>query len=93
VRKRPSIAVCAQLLEYGLGLMSKPVKFEHYRYVGDKRNQRFFDLDLYDSNPAVKTAVDELMEAETYLAISPQTIAEARNRGYKPDKSIKIEDD
>jgi hypothetical protein len=73
--------------------VSKPVKFEHYRFVGDKRTQRVYDLDLYDSNPEVKAAVDELMEAETYLAISPQTLAEARNRGYKPHKSIKVPDD
>jgi hypothetical protein len=33
--------------------VSKPVKFEHYRYVGDKRNQRVYDLDLYDSDPKV----------------------------------------
>ena len=69
------------------------MKFEHYRYVGDKRTQRFYDLDLYDSNPAVKTAVDELMQAETYIAISPQTIAEARNRGYKPHKTVVVSDD
>jgi hypothetical protein len=68
--------------------VSKPVKFEHVRYVGDKRNQRVYDLDLYDSDPKVKELVDELMEAETFLGISPQTLAEARNRGYKPHKSI-----
>jgi hypothetical protein len=73
--------------------VSRPVKFEHFRYVGDKRNQRVYDLDLYDANPVVKVAVDELMEAETFIGIAPQTLAEARNRGYKPHKSIRASDD
>ena len=60
--------------------MSRPVRFEHFQYVGDKRSQVVDDLD----NPTDACAIDELMESEQYLAISPQTIAEARNRGYKP---------
>ena len=60
--------------------MSRPVRFEHFQYVGDKRSQIVHDLD----NPKDECAIDELMESEQYLAISPQTIAEARNRGYKP---------
>jgi hypothetical protein len=74
-------------------VVAKPVKFEHYRYVGDKRNQVVYDLDLYDSDPAVKALVDELMESEQFLGISPQTLAEARNRNYRPHKSIKEEDE
>ncbi len=62
------------------------MKFEHFRYVGDKRSLRVYDLDLYDSNPEVKAAVDELMEAETFIGFAPQNLAEARNRGYKPYK-------
>jgi hypothetical protein len=73
--------------------VSKPVKFEHFRYVGDKRNQRVYDLDLYDSDPKVKELVDELMEAETFIGFAPQSLAEARNRGYKPHKSIRPDDE
>ena len=62
--------------------MSRPVRFEHFQYVGDKRSQVVHDLD----NPKDDCAIDELMESEQYLAIAPQTIAEARNRGYKPCK-------
>jgi hypothetical protein len=72
--------------------MSRPVRFEHYRYVGDKRNQVVYDLDLYGTDAAVTASVDELLEAETYLAISPQTLAEARNRGYHPHRSIRVDD-
>ena len=62
--------------------MSRPVRFEHFQYVGDKRSQIVHDLD----NPQDGCQIDELMASEQYLAISPGTIPEARNRGYKPCK-------
>jgi hypothetical protein len=70
--------------------MARPVQFEHYRYLGDKRTQVFYDLDLYGSDPAVTTAVDRVLQSEKFLAISPQTIAEARNRGYHPHRSVRV---
>lgn len=60
--------------------MSRPVRFEHYQYVGDKRSLVVHDLD----NSADACAIDELMESEQFLGIAPQTIAEAKNRGYRP---------
>ena len=35
--------------------------------------------------------LDELMEAGTYLAFGPDTVVEARNRGYKPHSSVATE--
>lgn len=58
--------------------MDRPTKFEHSRWVGDKRDQRVHDLDHCD-----EAAVGELMEARTYLSFGPDTLAEARNRGYR----------
>lgn len=66
--------------------MSRPVKFEEFRYVGDKRSQVVYDLDSTD--PESVEAVAELMEAETFLAFGPDTLDEARNRGYRPHRSI-----
>lgn len=66
--------------------MSRPVKFEEFRYVGDKRAQVVYDLDSTD--PESVTAVAALMEAETFLAFGPDTLEEARNRGYRPHRSI-----
>jgi hypothetical protein len=66
--------------------MSRPLKFEEYRYVGDKRAQVVYDLDSTD--PESVAAVAELMEAETFLAFGPDTLEEARNRGYRPHRSI-----
>ncbi len=69
--------------------MARPVQFEHYRYVGDKRTQVVYDLDLYGVDPQVSAAVDDLLASERFIAISPQTLAEARNRGYRPHRSIR----
>ena len=59
--------------------MERPVRFEHHRFVGDKRTQLVYDLDSW-TEPAV---IDELMTAETFLCFGPDTLAEARNRGYR----------
>jgi hypothetical protein len=59
--------------------MSRPSRFEHHRYVGDKRTQVVHDLDRC-SDSAV---IDELMEAQTYLCFGPDTPVEASNRGYR----------
>ena len=56
-------------------------KFEHNRFVGDKRSQVVYDIDELDD--ADQPVIDELVAAETYLCFGPDTLAEARNRGYK----------
>ena len=59
--------------------MERPTKFEHNRYVGDKRTQIVHDLDSCTAE-----VIDELMEARTYLSFGPDTLVEASNRGYTP---------
>ncbi|MGH9117048.1 MAG: hypothetical protein ACRD0A_03960 [Acidimicrobiales bacterium] len=58
--------------------MARPSRFEHHRWVGDKRNQVVHDLD-HCTDPAV---IDELLAAETFATFGPDTLPEARNRGY-----------
>jgi hypothetical protein len=60
--------------------MSRPIRFEHHRFVGDKRSQVVYDLDAPDLDEAV---IDELMNAQTYISFGPDRLAEARNRGYR----------
>lgn len=62
--------------------MERPTRFEHHRYVGDKRTQVVYDLDT-----APEDLIDELMQARTYLSFGPDTLVEAANRGYKPHPS------
>ena len=68
--------------------MSRPTRFEHFKYLGDKRTQVVYDLDLADSDETVAAAVSELMASEQFAAFGPDTLAEARNRGYHPHRSI-----
>ncbi|MEP7201459.1 MAG: hypothetical protein ABI894_02560 [Ilumatobacteraceae bacterium] len=58
--------------------MQRPSRFEHTRYLGDKRTQLVYDVDAWD-DPAV---IDEIVAAETGLCFGPDTLVEARNRGY-----------
>jgi hypothetical protein len=60
--------------------MDRPGKFEHHRYVGDKRTQVVYDVDAIEGED--EAIIEELMAAETYLCFAPDTLAEARNRGY-----------
>lgn len=61
--------------------MDRPGKFEHHRYVGDKRTQVVYDVDELGADD--EHLIAELMEAETFLCFGPDTLAEARNRGYR----------
>jgi hypothetical protein len=65
--------------------MSRPLKFEDFRYVGDKRTQWYFDLDDPDLDEAL---VDELMASEQFICFGPDTPAEARNRGYRAFSAV-----
>lgn len=58
--------------------MERPIRFEHTRFLGDKRTQLVYDLDEW-SDAAV---IEDIVNAETGLCFGPDTLAEARNRGY-----------
>jgi len=57
--------------------------FEEHRYVGDKRTQIVYDIDELD-NSAIG---DELVASEQGICFGPDTLAEARNRGYRLHRS------
>lgn len=58
--------------------MERPAKFEHTRFLGDKRTQLVYDVDAWE-NPA---DIEDIVNAETGICFGPDTLAEARNRGY-----------
>jgi hypothetical protein len=72
--------------------VSRPSRFETFRYLGDKRTQVVYDLDLVD-DAGLGEVVDELMASEQFAAFAPDTLAEARNRGYRPHHSIRERSD
>jgi hypothetical protein len=63
--------------------MDRPSQFEEQRFVGDKRSQVVYDLD----GEVDQAVIDELMDSQQYLSFGPDTLAEARNRGYKLARS------
>ena len=58
--------------------MHRPARFEHTRYLGDKRTQLVYDVDSWTES----AVIDEIVAAGTGLCFGPDTEAEARNRGY-----------
>lgn len=58
--------------------MERPTRFEHTRFLGDKRTQLVYDLDTWDD----AAVIDEIVAAEIGLCFGPDSLAEARNRGY-----------
>lgn len=61
----------------------RPTRFEHSRYLGDKRTQVVYDLD----NPATpKSIIDEIVTLGVGASFGPDTLAEARNRNYREYK-------
>ena len=82
--------------------MDRPTRFESYRYLGDKRTQRVYDVDAIpadhtddadtdDADAAgagVRALVEELIASERFAVFSPDTLPEARNRGYRLHRSV-----
>jgi hypothetical protein len=58
--------------------MQRPSRFEHARYLGDKRTQLVYDLDTW-SDQAV---IDKIVATGVGVQFGPDSLPEARNRGY-----------
>ena len=63
--------------------MDRPSAFTHHRFIGDKRTQQVYDLDEVADEETLAIVLDELMSSERFLCFGPDTLAEARNRGYR----------
>ena len=62
--------------------MERNGRFEHFRFLGDKRTQVVYDVDeTIDDETMAK--ITELAESPFGLGFGPDTLAEARNRGYR----------
>ena len=71
--------------------MQRPTKFEHFRYVGDRRSQVVYDIDELEDESIITDLLavpdnSDSLNGVAYTCFSPDTLAEARNRGYKPYK-------
>lgn len=68
--------------------MQRPSKFAHTRYLGDKRTQLVYDIDAIDGE-IYAAIIDDIVNQEVGLCFGPDTLPEARNRGYKLATSAK----
>jgi hypothetical protein len=59
--------------------LNRPVRYEHHRYLGDKRRQVVYDVDEVQD----RAVIDELVASEQVATFGPDTLSEARNRGYR----------
>lgn len=64
---------------YRSAMAERPVRFEHTRWLGDKRTQVVHDVDGCTD----QSVIEEIVAAEVGLCFGPDTLAEARNRGYR----------
>jgi len=70
--------------------MERPTKFHDTRWLGDKRSQVVYDIDnLADQHADL---IADLLAADAGLCFGPDTLAEARNRCYKPFKGDGVGD-
>ena len=59
--------------------MDRPGPYTDFRYLGDKRTQVVYDVD----EATKEDIVNELVESGYGQTFGPDTLAEARNRGYR----------
>lgn len=58
--------------------MARVSRFEQFRWVGDKRTQLVYDTDAWSD----QATIDEIAASGVGICFAPDTLAEARNRGY-----------
>lgn len=63
--------------------MQRPKAYSEFRFLGDKRTQRVYDLD----QQYPEALIDELVGSEQVATFGPDTLPEARNRGYRPART------
>ena len=66
--------------------MKRLRRFEKHRFVGARDTMVVYDCDDADNFAALeeRTADDDLMAANLLQTFGPDTLAEARNRGFVP---------
>ena len=63
--------------------MDRPSGFSACRFLGDRRTQEVYDLDEVVDEDLMAVVLEELVESEAYTCFAPDSLAEARNRGYR----------
>lgn len=66
--------------------MSRLARFEQHRFVGTRHDMKVYDCDDADQFSTLQGLVesDDLLGRNLLQAFGPDTIEEARNRGFRP---------
>jgi hypothetical protein len=68
--------------------VNRPTKFEHFQWIGDRRSQVVYDIDGLEDESIITdllaAGATEGINGVPYTCFAPDTLAEARNRGYRP---------
>jgi hypothetical protein len=66
--------------------VSRLSRFQDYRFVGTRDTMRVYDCDDETQFDEVQRRVDEedLLGRKMMQAFAPDTVEEARNRGFRP---------
>lgn len=63
-------------------MAARPTRYEHTRWLGDKRSQIVHDVDNCDD-----ATIADIVASEVGICFGPDTLVEARNRCYRPHAS------
>jgi hypothetical protein len=66
--------------------MARLRRFEEFRFVGTRDTMRVYDSDSPDQAEELAARVEsgDLLSNNLLQAFAPDTLAEARNRGFRP---------
>ncbi|HEY6635139.1 MAG TPA: hypothetical protein VI141_05940 [Acidimicrobiia bacterium] len=66
--------------------MSRLSRFEDYRYVGARDTMRVYDCDDDAQSAELENRVrsEQLLTRDLLQSFAPDTLDEARNRGFRP---------
>ncbi len=66
--------------------MSRVKRFEEFRFVGVRDTMTVYDTDDADQTEALQSRIDtdNLVSSKLVQAFGPDTLEEARNRGFEP---------
>jgi hypothetical protein len=66
--------------------MSRLSRFEHYRYVGARDTMRVYDCDdeVQSADLEGRVRSEQLLTRDLLQGFAPDTLEEARNRGFNP---------
>ena len=73
--------------------MSRLSRFEDYRFIGARDTMLVYDCDDPDQFAAIEQRIEEedLVNRKLVQAFAPDTLDEARNRGFKPARVQRTE--